>query len=123
MTKAFVDNAGGVREKLIQIRNLARQLGEAAAAGRVADLPSLVDAEWRLRRTLASGVSTPQIEAMMARTRSAGALANKICGAGGGGCMITVVEPENRRAVEQAVVETGGQLMPFKVSLQGVTVS
>jgi D-glycero-alpha-D-manno-heptose-7-phosphate kinase len=102
---------------------VAREASRAVLSQNWAALSDLVDREWQIRKTLAPGVSTPRIEAMMEAAREAGASANKICGAGGGGCMITLVDPRHRSAVELALTSTGGQLIPFNIDTRGITVS
>jgi D-glycero-alpha-D-manno-heptose-7-phosphate kinase len=123
ITKGYIDGCPVIREKLIEIRNVARDVARALVDGRLQDLPDLVNREWSARRTLAPGVTTPRIDDMMDAARGNGALAGKICGAGGGGCMITLAPPQKRSAVEAALVAAGGELMPFRVELQGLTVS
>jgi D-glycero-alpha-D-manno-heptose-7-phosphate kinase len=122
VTKAFIDHKGGVREGLIQIRDLARELGAAILSSDYEALAKLIQNEWEIRRTLAPGVSTPRIESIMEAARGAGASASKICGAGGGGCMITLSPPDNRDAVETALVAAGAKVMPVKIDKRGLRV-
>lgn len=122
VTKAFVDGNEEVRDKLVRIRDVARNACRAIERGAVEELPELVAEEWRLRRTLATGVSTPRIEAIMAAANGAGALANKICGAGGGGCMISFARPGDRVPVQRAIQDAGGTIMPFAIVGEGVVV-
>ena len=120
ITKGFIDNVGGIRDNLLQIRDVARQVGRTVLSGAWGDLGPLVAQEWRLRRMLAPGVSTPRIESIMAAATAAGSLASKICGAGGGGCMMTLVAPPRRNAVERAVIDAGGEVIPFKIDRMGL---
>ncbi len=122
VTKGFIDDRDSIREKLVGIRDVALDVCAALSAGQWAALPGLVDREWALRRSLAPGVSTPQIDQIAAAAATAGASANKVCGAGGGGCMITFVEPKKRDAVEKAVASEGGQIIPFKIDTDGLKV-
>lgn len=89
-------------------------------------LAELIAEEWRNRRELADGVTTPNVEHLMAAAAAAGAKASKLCGAGGGGCMITVVDdssdPGVRARVEAALAEAGARIMPFKIARTGVRV-
>jgi D-glycero-alpha-D-manno-heptose-7-phosphate kinase len=120
ITKGFIDNVGGIRENLLQIRDVAREVGRTLLSGEWDDLGPLVAREWRLRRMLAPGVSTPRIESIMSAASAAGALASKICGAGGGGCMMTLVSSPRRHAVERAVIDAGGEIIPFKIDRAGL---
>lgn len=123
ITKGFIDNVGEIRQNLLQIRDVARQVGQAVFSGAWGDLGPLVAEEWRLRRMLAQGVSTPRIDSIMSAASAAGGLASKICGAGGGGCMITLVPSIRRHAVEKAIVDTGGEVIPFKIDRAGMVSS
>jgi D-glycero-alpha-D-manno-heptose-7-phosphate kinase len=120
VTKGFIDNLGDIRGNLLQIRDVARKLGRTLLFGEWENLGPLVAQEWQLRRMLAPGVSTPRIESIMAAAAASGALASKICGAGGGGCMLSVVEPSRRYSVEKAIFDTGGEVIPFKVDRAGL---
>jgi D-glycero-alpha-D-manno-heptose-7-phosphate kinase len=63
------------------------------------------DAGWQMKRQLASKISNTQIDTWYERARRAGALAGKICGAGGGGFFLFVVRPECRAAVRAALAD------------------
>jgi D-glycero-alpha-D-manno-heptose-7-phosphate kinase len=122
ITKGYIDGSEKIRQKLCEIRDVARDVARVLTNGSWTDLPDLINREWSVRRTLAPGVTTPRIDAMMHAAESAGALASKICGAGGGGCMITLAPPDRRAAVEDALVAAGGKLLPFQVESRGVTI-
>ncbi len=121
ITKGFIDNVGDIRNNLLQIRDVARQVGRVVVSGEWDDLGPLVNQEWQLRRMLAPGISTPRIESIIAGASAAGAMASKICGAGGGGCMLTLVEPRRRHAVEKAIIDAGGEIIVFKINRAGLS--
>ena len=123
ITKRFIDNDKEVKAKLLRIRDIARAVYHALDENRFNDIPMLVQQEWEVRRTLAPGVSTPRIESLAAAAFKAGALASKICGAGGGGCMITLVPEEKRAAVSESLEAAGGRIMPFEIDKQGLVVN
>ena len=52
-----------------------------------------------------------------------GALAAKVCGAGGGGCVVFLTEPEDREHVSAAIRSYGGHVLPAMVARDGLTVS
>jgi D-glycero-alpha-D-manno-heptose-7-phosphate kinase len=51
-----------------------------------------------------------------------GARAAKVCGAGGGGCVIFFVEPQAKQRASDAITANGGQVLPFKIFDKGLTV-
>ncbi len=122
VTKAFIDGEPRVRRNLTLIRDIARETGAAMLQGRLDLIPELVNREWEARTTLAPGVTTDRIDEIMRAARRAGALGGKVCGAGGGGCMITLTSPRNRTAVERAVEESGGRVIHAGPTEKGVQV-
>lgn len=123
MMRAYIDGAPRATEGLRQIKQTSLALREALRAQDLDRLGALVREEWDHRRHLADGVSTPTIDALMAAAESAGALASKVCGAGGGGCMVTIVHKESRPAVEAALAAHGAQVLPVRIARRGVQVS
>ena len=57
---------------------------------------------------------------LISKTRKAGALGAKLSGAGGGDCMIALVNEKNRINVENAIVSAGGKNVKLKFSAEGV---
>jgi D-glycero-alpha-D-manno-heptose-7-phosphate kinase len=123
MLKAYIDDVGNNRESMMNIKETALAMREAASSRDFGAFAELVDREWLNRRRLAEGVSTPRIELLMSAAKKAGALSSKICGAGGGGCMITVIEPGSRAAVAEALEKLDARVLPFKIARQGLQVS
>src|SRR6266508_3417928 len=63
----------------------------------------LLDRAWQLKRVLASGVTSSEIDDWYARATEAGAFGGKLCGAGGGGFLLFVVDPKCRDSVRGAL--------------------
>jgi D-glycero-alpha-D-manno-heptose-7-phosphate kinase len=78
--------------------------------------------EWSNRKRLAPGVSTPQIDDLIARAIAAGATAAKVCGAGGGGCLFCLTPPEKANAVRDALAAGGARLLDFRIETDGLRV-
>jgi D-glycero-alpha-D-manno-heptose-7-phosphate kinase len=121
MMKGYIDNIGHTRDHLKQIKTTAYAMREALRDGDFDQVMALINEEWNNRKQLAEGVSTPQIDRMIAGAAAQGALASKICGAGGGGCMITFCEPQHRSAVIQAIEAEGARILPNRIVPHGLT--
>ena len=79
-----------------------------------------IAAEWENRKRLAPGVTTPEIDAMLDAARTAGALAGKVCGAGGGGCLFCYGPPESRGAITVALAEGGARILEYTIETEGL---
>ncbi len=86
MMKSLVDSAADI---LLDPKAPMRELGE------------LMHQSWQLKRELADSVSNSQIDEIYDAARAAGAIGGKLLGAGGGGFMVLVVDPEKRAQVRE----------------------
>jgi len=102
------------------IRDAAVCLRQALVRGDWAAVAAHLSAEWEARKRLAPGVTTPAIDTLLARARLAGALAGKVCGAGGGGCLVTLIDPARRQDVSAALTAGGATVLPFAIERQGL---
>lgn len=82
-----------------------RKARGAIAAGRVMELGPLLDANQTLLEAL--GVSTPALQNLLSAARASGAQGAKLSGAGLGGNMIALVDPDHADAVESALAGAG----------------
>jgi D-glycero-alpha-D-manno-heptose-7-phosphate kinase len=101
--KAQSERTGVNRDALERIRGLA---GEARDAIIRADWPALgatLDEGWGLKRGLANGITTGEIDAQYAAARAAGAYGGKITGAGGGGFLLLLHPPERSHQIAAAL--------------------
>jgi D-glycero-alpha-D-manno-heptose-7-phosphate kinase len=121
--KSHINGDKRVFENFRDISAIAQEMEKAVRSAVWDEIARLLREEWKLRKTNAPGISTPLIEALMSSARQEGALAAKVCGAGGGGCVIFFVEPEAYQRVSAAISSKGGQVLPFKITEKGLTVS
>jgi len=122
MLKGYIERQGEVVARMSDIKRIASAMRDALVDHDLDAFGRLLDAEWQLRRGLAEEVSTPSIDSMMAAARDAGALASKICGAGGGGCMITAAHPKDIPSVRAALTAAGAQILPAAITEEGIRV-
>ena len=82
-----------------RLRDLALDLRAAILDRRLGAVGEILDAGWTIKRGLASGISTPQIDEWYARARAAGAIGGKLVGAGGGGFLLLFASPRDHAAI------------------------
>ena len=121
--KAHLDGSPAVFERMARIRETAYRMREAVKAADFDTLGQVIGEEWENRRALAPGVSTPKIEELVEVARGAGAPAAKVCGAGGGGCVIFFCEYGRKHEVDRALRAAGATVLDFHVDTSGLVVS
>ena len=120
MVKAAVDDTGDTRARFREVVAAARDLRKSLVAGDIAGVGEAVEREYAARRGLAEGVETKEMRELRAASREAGAVAGKVCGAGGGGGMLFIVPPGRKKAVKTALAEAGARVLPFRPDEEGL---
>lgn len=120
--KAHINGDRRVFTNFERICEIARAMHLALMQGDWGEVARLLRAEWKLRRTNVPGITTPLIDGLIAAAARNGGLAAKVCGAGGGGCVIFMVEEGAASRVATAVGEHGGSVLPLQVARAGVRV-
>ena len=120
--KRHIEGDRRVSQNLEKIAAVARQLRAALEQNDWGELGRLMREEWGFRRRNLRTISTPLIDRVISSTRRQGALAGKVCGAGGGGCLALVIDPDARARVEAAVAAAGAKVLPIRIDREGVLV-
>ncbi len=120
--KSHINGDKKVFRNLENISRIAQAMESAVRKHAWDEAARLLREEWKQRQTNAPGITTPFMEKMIAATMKQGARAAKVCGAGGGGCVIFFVDPEAKHKVAKAITATGGQVLPFKIYNEGLSV-
>jgi D-glycero-alpha-D-manno-heptose-7-phosphate kinase len=121
--KAHIDGDGDVIQRLGRIAETATRMREALVAGDLDAVGRVLGEEWEHRRALAPGVSTPAIDELIGVARRAGSPAAKVCGAGGGGCVVFFCDEGRKALVDQALRDAGAKVLDFWIDTKGLTVA
>jgi D-glycero-alpha-D-manno-heptose-7-phosphate kinase len=122
MTKRHIDGDREVQARFGRISEIAGKMRHALERGDWTAVGLHVAEEWDNRKGLAPGVTTPAIDAMLAAAQRAGAYGGKVCGAGGGGCLFCIGEPDAVPAIRQALSDNGARLLDFSIETEGLRV-
>jgi D-glycero-alpha-D-manno-heptose-7-phosphate kinase len=90
---------GRALNSLCRMRDLAYEFRDQLASGNVEALGPLLHENWQLKRGLADGISSNEIDRWYERALAVGAMAGKILGAGAGGFLLLLVAPDRQQAV------------------------
>lgn len=115
---------GTVRNKarqrnLDQMVELTKQTRAALNNSDLTNFGELLHQNWELKKQMASGVSSPQIDRYYQAARQAGALGGKILGAGGRGFLLLFCSEGKRESVQAVMQGLGVREFPFRFEAQG----
>ena len=122
MTKRHIDGDREVQARFGRIRDVAGLMRAALERRDWTAVGKHVADEWENRKRLAPGVTTPVIDAMLQAAVAAGAAGGKVCGAGGGGCLFCIGEPDDLPAIRQALADNGARILDFSIESEGLKV-
>src|SRR5262252_8017733 len=120
--KAQIGGKRAVQQSLERISEVAQHMRVALEKPDWREAGRLMREEWSFRKRNLPTISTKTIDRVIENARRNGALAGKVCGAGGGGCVVLLIEPEARDRVEKAIVDSGGEVLRATIDRQGVSV-
>lgn len=123
ITKAHIDGDKTVFALFEEIRDIALSMRHALERGDWNEVGKNIAAEWILRKRLAPSVTNQYVDQIIQSGLDAGAMASKLCGAGGGGCAIFFVDPDRQAAVQQAVELAGAEILNYSIDTEGLHVA
>jgi len=118
--KRFFDGDRKTRDAFHRIAESATRLRDAARASDLRGVAAALRDEWDARRRLSPAVTNARLDALAAAARCAGALAAKVCGAGGGGCMLILAPDAGDRSLLRGIGEAGGNPLAFRPDPEGL---
>lgn len=103
------------------LKREAGQMKECVLRGDLRGLETTLQAGWEAKKKTATSISNPLIERVERIAFINGARAAKVSGAGGGGFMMFLCDPENRLRLSRALLSEGGSILDFHFTSQGAT--
>ncbi len=124
ITKRHIDGDKELFDIFEGIRDSSLHLRRAMLEGDWVECGEILKAAYPHRKRLSPNISTPHMDMLIEKALANGAIAPKICGAGGGGCIAFFCEEGRKQDVENALrEEIGAEVLDWKVSMDGLTLS
>lgn len=90
-------------ENLRKMCRLAEDMKTSLEHNDLSSFGSILNESWELKRTLAAGISNPEIDHAYETAMNSGALGGKLLGAGGGGFLLFYCEPDKQEQLRQSI--------------------
>jgi len=106
-------------EAMHKIKSSAIEMKEALLKGEIKKYSEILGSSWENKKKMASSISNNEIDKIFEIAINAGAITGKVSGAGGGGFIMFVVDPEKRVNVINALNKLEGKIVSFNFSEGG----
>ncbi|MBA3632787.1 MAG: GHMP kinase [Acidobacteria bacterium] len=123
ITKRHID--GDVKTFVVfeGIRDTSLNLREALLANDWIKTGEILKAAHPQRKSLSPNITTPQMNLLIKKAENNGAIATKVCGAGGGGCIAFFCEEGRKNDVEKVLAkELEAEVLQWNLCKEGLTV-
>ena len=123
ITKRHIDGDKKIFDIFEGIRDTSIELRRALTSEQWDEAGDILTAAHIQRQELSPNITTPQMDHLIAVAQANGAIAPKVCGAGGGGCIAFYCEDGRRGDVEVALAEQeGAKVLDWHVNADGLEV-
>lgn len=120
IVKRFLEGDASTRRALERSGRIACDIRDALVASDLDRVALLIGEEWQARCEMAPAVNSPELSAIIDAALEGGAISAKVCGAGGGGCMVVAVPEGRGLMVREAIVEAGGSVLDYRLVSHGL---
>jgi D-glycero-alpha-D-manno-heptose-7-phosphate kinase len=124
ITKRHIDGDVEIFAIFEGIRDTSQNLREALLASDWTKTGEILKNAYPQRKRLSPNITTAQMDLLIAKAMSNGAIAAKVCGAGGGGCIAFFCEKNRKADVENALAEERyAEVLQWRLSKEGLVVN
>jgi D-glycero-alpha-D-manno-heptose-7-phosphate kinase len=118
-TKNLVSNSDRPMQAMHQLKADAFTMKEAILKGDFRTLAAVLNRSWKAKKETAAAISNDRIDHLFEAAMSAGAVAGKVSGAGGGGYITFMADPLSRMDVMRRLAEEDGEVITCSFTKRG----
>lgn len=124
ITKRHIDGDKEIFDIFEGIRDSSLNVRSALLADDWNELGGILTRAFPARKRLSPNITTPQMDHLIETAHANGAIATKVCGAGGGGCIAFYCEDGRKSEVEAALSQqSGAVILSWTTNTSGLTVN
>lgn len=119
--KKYEDKDSSTLKHLLMIKKLVYDIKDSILKGNITEMGTLLDVSWEHKKKIDDAISNPQIDKIYHLAKKHGAYGGKILGAGGGGHMLFICDPDERQNVIKAISSTCTNVVKFNFDEIGLS--
>lgn len=106
--KGHIDGEARIVNFFERLRENAERCREAFQSRNILDAAAIMTKDWEDRKAMIPSMSTPLVDEVIIRLGKAGALGWRVCGAGGGGCILFLLPSEKHEHAKEMLHDMEG---------------
>lgn len=118
----YENKRGTVLPGMHGLKQVGRQMRDALRSGDLDAFAALLNDNWKYHQMLHPTCATPELHRFIETGLSNGAIGAKVCGAGGGGCVVYYAKDDEKPRLTRALQQIGGRILPFSFDPLGTVV-
>jgi len=122
VSEAFRKGDPDTTVAIANLKRIARVMKERLLLGDIEGFARLMADNWENQQRLHPSVTNDRIKELFAIAGETGAMGGKACGAGGGGCLIFLAQPDREHILRRALEDAGTQIIDFVFDHGGLQV-
>ena len=109
----------GTLAAMHRIKDHAHAMKACILAGDIKGMAEILRQSWQSKKQTAAAISTGAVDRLLEIAMANGAWAGKVSGAGGGGFIMLLADPERRLGLIRALRAAGGEASAVKLTFDG----
>jgi len=118
----YKNKTGTVLPGMHGLKEVGRHMRTALRGGDLKTFAELLNENWKYHQMLHPSCSTPELLKFISTGLAHGAAGVKVCGAGGGGCVVYYARDNEKPKLAAALRAIGGRIIPFSFDPLGTVV-
>lgn len=121
--KSYIERKNGAKKSLDELKKIALEMRDCVLEENIDLFGKLLSKDLVVKSTFNPLLVTNYMRELNELIMKNGGLGGRVCGAGGGGCMIWLVSPNKKEQVISVLNQKAGKIVDYNFENKGITIS
>ena len=118
--EGYKNKDSNIVENLHHIKKLAYEMKDSIVKGDLRSVADILHQSWIHKKNLDKSISNSEIDDLYDTAKREGALGGKLLGAGGGGHLLLICDPDKKDSIAKEMTKKGCKIVNFNFDSEGL---